>query len=428
MNYQETLDYMFTKLPMYQRTGQAAYKANLDTTLALDEYFNHPHKKFKSIHVAGTNGKGSVSHTLASVLQSAGYKVGLYTSPHLKDFRERIKVNGELVSEDYVVDFIRKHQNKFEELCPSFFEMTVAMAFDFFADEKIDVAVVEVGLGGRLDSTNIISPELSVITNISKDHTNLLGSELAQIATEKAGIIKKNVPVIIGEKQEEVIDVFLRIALNNKSDLIFSEDRYMNQSSELIDNKRNLVYQFLENNSIINLSCDLLGLYQIKNIRTALCVFDELNSKGWGISEEAIQQGVSGIVKNTGLLGRWQTIGNAPRVVCDTGHNVAGIKEIIEQIESIDYGKLHIVFGVVNDKDLTDILELMPKNASYYFSRADIPRALDQEVLAAKAKAYGLLGNTYLSVRDALKAAKTNAYENDLVFVGGSTFVVAEVV
>ncbi|MDM8161953.1 folylpolyglutamate synthase/dihydrofolate synthase family protein [Labilibaculum sp. K2S] len=419
---------MFTKLPMYQRTGQAAYKANLDTTLVLDEYFNHPHKKFKSIHVAGTNGKGSVSHTIASVLQAAGYKVGLYTSPHLKDFRERIKVDGELVSEDYVVDFIHRHQNKFEELCPSFFEMTVAMAFDFFAAQKVDVAVVEVGLGGRLDSTNIISPVLSVITNISKDHTNLLGSELAEIAGEKAGIIKKNVPVIIGEKQEEVIDVFLRIAADNKSDLKFSEDSYKNLSSELIDSKRNLVYQSLENNSIIDLSCDLLGLYQIKNIRTALCVFDELNSKGWGISKETVKQGVSEVVKSTGLLGRWQTIGNAPRVVCDTGHNVGGIKEIIEQIESMDYRKLHIVFGVVNDKDLTDILELMPKNASYYFSRADIPRALDQEVLAVKAKAYGLLGNAYLSVKEALGAAKANAHENDLVFVGGSTFVVAEVV
>ncbi|MBN2598371.1 MAG: bifunctional folylpolyglutamate synthase/dihydrofolate synthase [Marinifilaceae bacterium] len=428
MNYQETLDYMFTKLPMYQRTGQAAYKANLDTTLALDEYFNHPHKKFKSIHVAGTNGKGSVSHTIASVLQSAGYKVGLYTSPHLRDFRERIKVDGELVSENYVVDFIGKHQDKFEELRPSFFEMTVAMAFDFFADQQVDVAVVEVGLGGRLDSTNIISPVLSVITNISKDHTNLLGSELAQIAAEKAGIIKKNGSVIIGEKQEEVIDVFLRIASNNKSDLKFSEDRYKNQSSELIDCKRHLVYQSLENNSIINLSCDLLGIYQIKNIRTALCVFDELNSRGLKISEASIKQGVSEVGKRTGLLGRWQTIGNAPKVVCDTGHNVGGIKEIIEQIESMDYRKLHVVFGVVDDKDLTNILELMPKSASYYFSRADIPRALNQEVLASKAKAYGLLGNAYLSVKEALEAAKANAHENDLVFVGGSTFVVAEVV
>ncbi|WP_245868041.1 bifunctional folylpolyglutamate synthase/dihydrofolate synthase [Labilibaculum filiforme] len=419
---------MFTKLPMFQRTGQAAYKANLDTTLALDDYFNHPHKKFKTIHVAGTNGKGSVSHTLASVLQASGYKVGLYTSPHLRDFRERIKVNGELVSEDYVVEFIRKYQTKFEELTPSFFEMTVAMAFDFFAKQEVDIAVIEVGLGGRLDSTNIISPELSVITNISKDHTNLLGTELVQIAGEKAGIIKKGIPVVIGEKQEEVMDVFLKFAAAKGSDLLFSEDQYKFQSSELINGKRNLVYQSAANNSIVNLSCDLVGCYQIKNIRTALCVCDQLKSRGWAISDRSIQQGVSEVVKRTGLLGRWQTIGRAPKVVCDTGHNVAGIKEIIEQMESLDYGKLHVVFGVVDDKDINEILELLPKNASYYFSRANIPRALDQNILANKAKACGLIGNTYLSIKIALEAAKKNAQDNDLIFVGGSTFVVAEVV
>ncbi|MBL4561094.1 MAG: bifunctional folylpolyglutamate synthase/dihydrofolate synthase [Labilibaculum sp.] len=428
MNYKETLNYMFTKLPMYQRTGKAAYKADLDTTLALDEYFNHPHEKFKSIHVGGTNGKGSVSHTIASVLQAAGYKVGLYTSPHLRDFRERIKVNGELVSEDYVVDFIGKHQCKFEELSPSFFEMTVAMAFDYFADQEVDVAVVEVGLGGRLDSTNIITPLLSVITNISKDHTGLLGSELTQIAGEKAGIIKESVPVIIGEKQEELIDVFTRIASDKNSDLQFSEDQYEIMSYDIVNSKRNLVFKASDNNSRVNLSCDLLGSYQVKNIRTALCVFDELINQAWNISDKSIKQGISEIVKRTGLLGRWQIIGNDPDVICDTGHNVAGIKEIIMQIESMDYRNLHIVFGVVDDKDINEIFELMPKAASYYFCCANIPRALDPKILAAKAQAYDLVGNTYPSVKIALEAAKANAQENDLVFLGGSTFVVAEVV
>lgn len=428
MNYQETLDYMFTKLPMYQRTGKAAYKANLDTTLALDAYFNHPHKKFKSIHVAGTNGKGSVSHTIASVLQSAGYKVGLYTSPHLRDFRERIKVNGELVTKDYVVDFVRKHQRKFEELRPSFFEMTVAMAFDYFAEQEVDIAVVEVGLGGRLDSTNIITPLLSVITNISKDHTGFLGSELSQIAGEKAGIIKEGIPVIIGEKQEEVIGVFKRIASDKNSNLKISEDEYKIQSYDIVDGKRNLIYKTCDDNSIVNLSCDLLGSYQIKNIRTALCVFDELNRQAWNVTEESIRQGVAGVVDKTGLLGRWQTIGRKPNVICDTGHNVAGIKEILLQIESMYYRNLHIVFGMVDDKDIDEILELLPKNARYYFCCANIPRALDQNILGTKAKNHCLPGNTYPSVNVALETAKTNAHENDLIFVGGSTFVVAEVV
>jgi len=428
MNYQETLDYMFTKLPMYQRTGKAAYKANLDTTLALDVYFNHPHKKFQSIHVAGTNGKGSVSHTIASVLQAAGYKVGLYTSPHLRDFRERIKVNGEVVMEDYVIDFVRKHQHKFEELCPSFFEMTVAMAFDYFAEQEVDIAVVEVGLGGRLDSTNIITPLLSVITNISKDHTGFLGHDLSQIAGEKAGIIKEGIPVIIGEKQEEIIGVFNRIASDKNSRLEISEDKYKVQSYDFADGKRNLIYTACDNNASVNLSCDLLGSYQIKNIRTALCVFDELNRLAWNISEESIKQGVAGVVDRTGLLGRWQTIGSKPKVICDTGHNIAGIKEILAQIESMDYRNLHIVFGMVDDKDIDEIFELMPKNASYYFCCANIPRALDQNILAIKAKTFDLIGNTFPSVKAALETAKTNAHENDLVFVGGSTFVVAEVV
>ncbi len=428
MNYKETLDYMFTKLPMYQRTGKAAYKADLDTTLALDEYFNHPHKNFKTIHVAGTNGKGSVSHAVASVLKSAGYKVGLYTSPHLRDFRERIKINGEMIPENQVIKFIDAHRGKFEELCPSFFEMTVAMAFEFFADQKVDIAVVEVGLGGRLDSTNIINPLVSVITNISKDHTNLLGNDIIQIAGEKAGIIKMEVPVIIGEKQEETVPVFERFSADKNTELIYAEEKYEVKSSELRDNQRQIVYKNLGKKEEISLNCDLLGTYQVKNIRTALCVCDELIRQGLKMENRAIKHGLSNIVKETGLLGRWYTVSKDPLVICDTGHNVAGIKEIISQIETLNYGNLHMVFGVVDDKNIDDILKLIPKNANYYFTRADIPRALDQNILAEKAKGFGLNGNTYETVSLALKSAKDNSSENDLIFVGGSTFVVAEVV
>ena len=428
MNYKETLDYMFTKLPMYQRTGKAAYKANLDTTLALDEYFNHPHKEFKTIHVAGTNGKGSVSHAVASVLQASGYKVGLYTSPHLRDFRERVKINGEMITEDHVVKFIAEHREKFEELCPSFFEMTVAMAFEYFADQKVDIAVVEVGLGGRLDSTNIINPLVSVITNISKDHTNLLGNDITQIAGEKAGIIKTNVPVVVGEKQEETFPVFERFSADKNTELIYSEDKYEIKSSELRDHHRHIIYRSISKNEEVRINCDLLGSYQVKNIRTALCVCDKLIQQGLEIANSAIKHGLSNVVADTGLLGRWYTISKDPLVICDTGHNVAGIKEIISQIESMDYRNLHIVFGVVDDKNIDDILKLIPKSANYYFTRANIPRALDQNVLAKKAKAFGLNGNTYETVSLALRSAKDNSNENDLIFVGGSTFVVAEVV
>ncbi|WP_372754068.1 folylpolyglutamate synthase/dihydrofolate synthase family protein [Labilibaculum sp.] len=428
MNYKETLDYMFTKLPMFQRTGKAAYKANLDTTLALDDYFGHPHKKFKSIHVAGTNGKGSVSHAIASILQAEGYKVGLYTSPHLKDFRERIKINGELVSESFVIDFIQKHQLKFQELCPSFFEMTVSMAFEYFAEQKIDIAIVEVGLGGRLDSTNIISPLLSVITNISKDHTNLLGTDIAQIAAEKGGIIKNGIPVIIGEKQKESQSIFTELAQEKKADIKFAEDLYEFKSQQLHEYRQSLVYSSNINHSHIKLECDLLGRYQIKNMRTVLAVCDELNRQSSTISEKSILEGISEIVKRTGLLGRWQQIGQKPLVVCDTGHNVGGIKEIIKQIEGMNYRNLHFVFGVVNDKDISSILELLPKKANYYFCCANIPRALNQDILAEKAKDHALYGKAYSTVKIALETAKKHAHEDDFIYVGGSTFVVAEVI
>ncbi|WP_321306526.1 folylpolyglutamate synthase/dihydrofolate synthase family protein [Marinifilum fragile] len=428
MTYQETLDYMFTQLPMYQRTGKAAYKANLDNTLALDAYFNHPHKKFKTVHVAGTNGKGSVSHSIASVLQKSGFKVGLYTSPHLRDFRERIKINGQVISESAVVDFIGNHKAKFEELKPSFFEMTVALAFEYFASEEVDIAVIEVGLGGRLDSTNIISPLVSVITNISKDHTNLLGNDICDIAKEKAGIIKSGVPVVIGERQEFVEDVFINIARERESNILFAEDMYEFRNAKINVGKQELNYfstQQLEN---VLIECDLLGKYQQKNIRTAICALEQLKSQGLNISDENIHSGLSQIVKETGLLGRWQVLQENPKIICDTGHNSAGIREIIEQIGMTDYRKLNIVFGLVDDKNTDEVLSLMPKEANYYFTRASIPRALNEIKLQELASAYDLRGKAYSTVAEALDAAKSDAEKEDMIFVGGSTFVVAEVV
>jgi dihydrofolate synthase/folylpolyglutamate synthase len=428
MTYQETLDYMFTQLPMYQRTGKAAYKANLDTTLALDDYFNHPHAKFKTIHVAGTNGKGSVSHSLAAVLQKSGLKVGLYTSPHLRDFRERVKINGQMITELAVVDFIAKHKAKFEELKPSFFEMTVALAFEYFAIEQVDIAVIEVGLGGRLDSTNIITPLLSVITNISKDHTNLLGNNIIDIAKEKAGIIKAGVPVVVGEKQECVADVFAEIAREKGADICFAENVYDLSKAEVNAGMQKLSFVSKNNGKEFLMECDLLGKYQQKNIRTAMCALDVLRRMGLGISDANIRNGFSEIVKETGLLGRWQVLQEDPRVICDTGHNAAGIREIIEQIGMTDYRKLNIVFGLVDDKNTDEVLSLMPKDANYYFTRASIPRALNENILLELAKAYGLQGKTYPSVGKAVDAAKVESGKEDLIFIGGSTFVVAEVV
>lgn len=428
MNYQETLNYMFTQLPMFQRTGKAAYKANLDNTLALDKYFNHPHTKFKSIHVAGTNGKGSVSHSVASVLQEAGYKVGLYTSPHLRDFRERIKINGAMISEQDVVDFIEDHKAKFEHIKPSFFEMTVALAFDYFAKMEVDIAVIEVGLGGRLDSTNIINPLLSVITNISLDHTNLLGTEVSQIAVEKAGIIKANVPVVVGEKQAVSSEIFAKTAEERGTELCFAEEIYTFQNAEYSEDYQLIRYNSVKTSRKMELKCDLLGQYQQKNVRTALCAIEKLNELGFTFDSEIIKRGISNIVGNTGLLGRWQYLCKSPKTVCDTGHNLAGIKEILEQINRTDYRKLHVVFGMVDDKNIDDVLKLMPAEATYYFTKASIPRALDETLLSEKAKVFHLKGDTYEDVEGALKAAKGNATEEDLIFVGGSTFVVAEVV
>lgn len=428
MQYKEVLDFLFSQLPMYQRAGAVAYKANLDNTHKLDVYFNHPHTKFKTIHVAGTNGKGSVSHSIASVLYEAGYKVGLYTSPHLKDFRERIKINGICISESEVVDFVEKHQTFITELQPSFFEMTVAMAFHHFEKQKVDVAVIEVGLGGRLDSTNIISPQCTVITNIGLDHTALLGDTVEKIAFEKAGTIKANAPVVIGETNEITKIIFDKIAQDNSAPIFYADKEYsipvaMNgvDTSQILQIYKNNVLHYPD------LKLDLLGKYQQKNMKTILQTIDILNEGNFKIGREEIYAGVSKVVANTGLMGRWQILGANPKIVCDTGHNAEGVIELVEQIAQTPYEKLHMVWGMVNDKDINKVLQLLPKNANYYFAKADIPRGLDAEKLKSEAQKHGLRGDNCLTVAEAFRKAKINAEPNDLIFIGGSTFIVAEV-
>src|SRR5690606_10950472 len=405
MNYLETLDYLFGQLPMYQRVGNAAYKANLDNTYRLSEILNHPEKQFKSVHIAGTNGKGSTSHMLAAVLQEAGYKVGLYTSPHLKDFRERIKINGEMISENEVIDFVKEYKHEFEKIQLSFFEWTVGLSFHYFAKQKVDIAIVETGLGGRLDSTNIVTPEVAVITNISMDHTQFLGDTLTKIAAEKAGIIKSTIPIVIGQTQAEIKPVFIEKA-----------------------KQLNAPIQFADEGLIQEYESDLKGAYQQKNKKTVVATIQVLQELGWKIAENHIKQGLLNVVKNTGLMGRWQVLSKQPFTVCDTGHNEAGITLILAQLAEQTYEKLHFVLGVVNDKDITNILQLLPKNATYYFCQANIPRALEVSVLAEKATAVGLSGTTFPSVEAAYQAAQKNATAQDMIFIGGSTFVVAEVV
>jgi dihydrofolate synthase / folylpolyglutamate synthase len=429
MNYREALDYMYSQLPMYQRIGKAAYKSDLSTTLALDEHFNHPHRLFRTVHVAGTNGKGSVSHMLAAVLKEAGYKTGLYTSPHLSDFRERIRINGKLVTRDFVVEFINKNRFLLEKLSPSFFEMSVAMAFEYYALEKVDIAVVETGMGGRLDSTNIIVPLVSVITNIGLDHTEFLGDSLPLIAMEKAGIIKPGVPVVIGELQEDVKKVFMEKAiLENAGGIYFASSEYkcdyalqtaQGFQSFYISKKGEPVYDRLET--------DLLGFYQQKNVITVLQTIDILNQSGLNISADNIYEGLKHAGKNTGLHGRWQIIGANPRIVCDTAHNADGIATVLEQIKSTPHQKLHVVMGFVSDKNTGHILKLFPPDAEYYFTRASIPRSLDHRLLQEQAALAGLHGDSFDTVEKALDAAKKKAGKNDLIFVGGSTFVVAEI-
>ncbi len=429
MNYQETLEFLYNQLPLYQRTGQAAYKSNLDNTLKLDKHLGHPHRHFKTIHVAGTNGKGSVSHMLAAVLQSAGYKTGLYTSPHLIDFRERIKVGREMIPRDFVVSFVGENKGMIEEVQPSFFEMTVAMAFDYFAKQNVDVAVVEVGLGGRLDSTNIISPDLSVITNISLDHTALLGNTIEAIAREKAGIIKENTPVVVGRRQPESAPVFVEIATDRRSSLTFAEDVYHVKATESKEEGGRQVIKIFstsEPGQPETFRLPLAGFYQQENLVTVLTSVDILRQNGYHIPREALQAGVENVVKLTGLAGRWEKLGDKPLIICDTGHNKDGLQRVVSQLKTLKYKTLHFILGVVNDKDLDSILVILPPQARYYFTRADIPRALDQELLKAGAQRYGLRGDTYKTVASALAAAEKNSELEDMIFVGGSTFVVAE--
>ncbi len=424
MNYQETLDWLFAQLPMYQRQGQAAYKANLDNTLALDEYFNHPHTHFKTIHAAGSNGKGSVSHMLASVLQEAGYKTGLYTSPHLKDFRERIKINGKMVSKQYVVDFIQNNQELFTRLRPSFFEMTVAMAFKYFADQQVDIAIVEVGLGGRLDSTNIITPLASVITNISFDHMALLGNTLEAIASEKAGIIKPGIPTIIGTRDKNYDFVFEKKAMEYQAPLTFASDCWDLYCNE--DGSYNLHHR--SGWRIERLQSELKGIYQRKNIPNVLEVIHRLRDKELSLTDEHIRQGIAKTITNTGLYGRWQTLAEHPLTICDTGHNIDGITEITKQLKNCTYRRLHFVIGMVNDKDIESVLQILPREATYYFCKASIPRALNEKILAEKAEKNGLRGTCYPTVAEAYQAARQNAAPEDMIYIGGSTFVVAEVI
>ncbi len=429
MNYQQTLEYLYTQLPMFQRIGSAAYKANLDNTIAICNLLNHPENKFRSIHVAGTNGKGSTSHMLASILQSAGLKVGLYTSPHLKDFRERIKINGEMISEVSVVGFVKKYKSDFETIKPSFFEMTVGLAFDYFASQKVDIAVIEVGLGGRLDSTNVITPLVSVITNISFDHVALLGNTIEQIAAEKAGIIKSDVPVVIGETQKGASDVFVKKADEKSTSIIFADQNYKAKNLIHKNEKKLLLLMDIEKNGNVvykDLESELLGLYQQKNIATVLSTIEILNKNEFTISEKNIREGIRNVVSQTGLLGRWQIQSESPLEILDTGHNEAGIKEVIAQIKNTSFQHLHFVLGMVNDKDVSSVLALLPKNATYYFCKASIPRALDAAELAKKAENFGLQGKVYESVALAFLAAKSVAKKEDLIFIGGSTFTVAD--
>jgi dihydrofolate synthase/folylpolyglutamate synthase len=405
MKYSETTQWLFSQLPRYQNVGKSAYKADLGQTLKLAKQLNHPEQKFKSIHVGGTNGKGSTAHMLASILQEAGYKVGLYTSPHLKDYRERIRINGELISEDFVVDFVAANKSFFEANALSFFEMSVGMAFDYFAQEQVDIAVVEVGLGGRLDSTNILNPEVSVITNIGLDHTQFLGTTLEVIAGEKAGIIKPNTPIVIGETQLETELVFRTKATKEQAPIYFADQRIETTPPT-----------------------SLKGVYQIHNVRTVLQTVAILNTGVFTISAKAVQQGLLKVTENTGLRGRWEVLGSFPTLICDTAHNREGLSYVFKQLQSEKFQCLHLVLGMVNDKDVLSLLELFPKQAQYYFCKPNVPRGLEASQLAQIFTEHGFEGSIYPSVKDALKAAKQSASHDDLIYIGGSTFVVAEII
>jgi dihydrofolate synthase / folylpolyglutamate synthase len=433
MTYSEVTEYLYSLLPIYQRIGAPAYKPGLKNIQLLCEALGNPQNNFPAIHIAGTNGKGSTSHYLASILQSAGYKnVGLHTSPHLKDFRERIKINGTLISEQDVVDFVVEHKKLIEEIDCSFFELSVAMAFYFFAKAKCEIAVIEVGMGGRLDSTNIITPILSVITNISFDHVALLGDTLEKIAFEKAGIIKPGVPIVIGETQAETKPVFIKKADEGNSDIFFADETYsIHNPKQIFENSKNyLSVDIIKDGNLYikNVHSELTGLYQLKNIPTVLCAVDRLIEAGHPITEKDIKHGIENVIARTKLLGRWQILSNKPLTIADTGHNEAGIKEVLTQLKTISYKKLHFVMGFVKDKDPSTLLKLLPKEATYYFCKANIPRSLDENELLDIASRIGLKGTAYPKVSEALKAACSNASENDVIFIGGSTFVVAEAI
>lgn len=428
MNYVQTLDFLYSKLPMFTRIGEAALKKDLHNTIALCKQLGNPQEKFKTIHVAGTNGKGSTSHMLAAILQQAGYKTGLYTSPHLKDFRERIRINGKMIPKNFVSSFVAEQKATIAEIEPSFFEVTVAMAFSYFAVEEVDIAIIEVGLGGRLDSTNIIHPELCVITNISLDHTNILGHTLEEISFEKAGIIKPGVPVIIGEKQVPSAEIFKQKAADVAAKIEFaSEILHLGQVHMA---EGNLQFDLLEGDETIykDLQLDLTGTYQLKNVLAVVLAARKMNTSGYPITDEAIYKALRSVKKLTGLQGRWQTLGLNPLLICDTGHNVAGITEVMKNIANTKYRKLHLVIGMVKDKDIHAVLSLLPQEASYYFCQPAIERGLSAESLKMAAEEHGLSGKAYANVPEALAAAKKKATPSDLIFIGGSTFTVAEVI
>lgn len=424
MSYKDTVNYLFNCAPMFQNVGKDAYKEGLDNTYKLDEHFGHPHKKFKTIHIAGTNGKGSCSHTIAAILQDAGYKTGLYTSPHLVDFSERIRVNGRPIEEDFVIRFVNEHKSFFEPLHPSFFELTTAMAFMYFAEKGVDVAVIEVGLGGRLDCTNIINPDLSIITNISLDHTQFLGHTLSAIAKEKAGIIKENTPVIVGEYTSETKEVFLSKAVECNAAITFAQDSQVITDAERTEDG----HWLYQTDEMKDLYGELGGMCQTKNTNTILNAVKELIGIGYSITEDNIRAGFAHVCEATGLMGRWQKLEENPKVICDTGHNIGGMQYIAEQLASMHYDKLHIIIGMVNDKDINGVIALLPPDATYYFTQASVKRALPAKEVMKIGNSHGLHGAAYANVKEALEAAKRNASEKDLIFVGGSTFIVSDLI
>lgn len=426
-SYKETLDYLYAQLPMFTRVGASAFKTDLHNTIALLDQLNQPHHHFKTIHVAGTNGKGSSSHMLAAIFQQAGYKTGLYTSPHLLDFRERIRINGQMVPENFVVDFTERMRTHITNIQPSFFELTVAMAFSYFQQEAVDIAIIEVGLGGRLDSTNVITPELSLITNISYDHKNILGDTLPQIAAEKAGIIKAGVPVVISETQSEVQNVFINTANALSAPIHFADQEWLEASGAIESNQFTITLLDTRQQQMHRLQLDLNGQYQEKNVMGVLSAVKILQQKGWHITWDHITHALSHVKKLTGLRGRWDIIQRHPLTVLDVGHNEAGIREVMQQLGHVNYQQLHIVTGFVKDKEVEKVLPLFPSTAHYYFCKAQIPRAMDEVALAEMAALSGLQGHTYSSVQAALQAARQHAQPDDMILVCGSFFIVAEV-